>query len=280
MNPLKQSGNALDASPLGKSSTYINTYTPNLLFPIPRKIKRDEIRIKDQLPFTGVDIWTGYELSWLNSKGKPVVAIGEFWIPCESPFIIESKSFKLYLNSFNNSRFETADQVKAIIEKDLSDRAGAEIKVNLYSTESEHLRLGKLRGQCLDDLDIDCSQYTPDPRLLTTGKEVIQETVYTHLLKSNCLVTGQPDWGSIEIMYRGPKINHENLLRYIVSLRDHNEFHEQCVERIYCNLMEFCRPEWLSVYARYTRRGGLDINPYRVSPGSDPIPSNTRLTRQ
>jgi 7-cyano-7-deazaguanine reductase len=280
MSHLKQSNNVLNDAPLGKSSAYINTYTPSLLFPIPRKIKRDEIGIHDQLPFTGGDIWTGYELSWLNLKGKPTVAIGEFWIPCESTHIIESKSLKLYLNSLSNSRFESIDHVKAIIEKDLSERVGSKITVKIVSTEESSLSFGQLRGKCLDDLDIECSQYMPDPSLLSSGHEVADEIVYSHLLKSNCLVTGQPDWGSIEIAYRGPKINHEGLLKYIVSLRDHNEFHEQCVERIFCDLTKICNPHWLSVYARYTRRGGLDINPYRVSPGSEPHPGNVRLTRQ
>jgi 7-cyano-7-deazaguanine reductase len=280
MNTLKKSDQSLNDAPLGKTSAYINTYTPSLLFPIPRKIKRDEIGIKDQLPFGGIDIWTGYELSWLNAKGKPSVAIAEFRIPCESPNIIESKSFKLYLNSFNNSRFESFDQVRSILEKDLSERVGAQIQVQLFSAEDPTLSFGKLRGISLDNLDVECTQYMPDSKLLSTSSEVVDEIIFSHLLKSNCLVTGQPDWGSIEIAYRGPKINHEGLLQYIVSLRDHNEFHEQCVERIFCDLNTICKPEWLSVYARYTRRGGLDINPYRVSPGSHPQPENVRLTRQ
>ena len=279
MNILKKSHSALNNSPLGKASAYINTYTPSLLFPIPRKIKRDEIEISDQLPFTGVDIWTGYELSWLNSKGKPSVAIAEFWIPCESPNIIESKSLKLYLNSLSNSQFESFDHVKSTIEKDLCESTGSEVTVKIFSTE-DTLTFGRLQGKCLDNLDIECSQYMPDPQLLRTSTEVVDEVVYSHLLKSNCLVTGQPDWGSIEIAYRGPKINHEGLLKYIVSLRDHNEFHEQCVERIFCDLSKICKPQWLSVYARYTRRGGLDINPYRVSSGSQLQPKNIRLTRQ
>lgn len=280
MNTLKKAQNILNDTPLGKASAYISTYTPALLFPISRNIKRDEIGINKQLPFTGVDIWTGYELSWLNLKGKPSVAMGEFWIPCESPNIIESKSFKLYLNSLNNSRFESLEQVSTLIEKDLLESVGTKIIVKISSVEESSFNLGSLRGKSLDNLDIECSQYTPNPQLLSTINEIVDEVVYSHLLKSNCLVTGQPDWGSIEIAYRGPKINHEGLLKYIVSLRDHNEFHEQCVERIFCDLKKYCHPQWLSVYARYTRRGGLDINPYRVSPNSPPHPTNTRLIRQ
>jgi 7-cyano-7-deazaguanine reductase len=280
MNPLQQSNPALNNAPLGKTSAYINIYTPSLLFPIARKTKRNEIGIQDQLPFTGVDIWTGYELSWLNTKGKPIVAITEFWIPCESPNMIESKSLKLYLNSFNNSRFESVDHVKRTLEKDLSENIENQVTVKIFSIEEVSLTFGQLKGHCLDHLDIECSQYMPDPHLLSTSGEIINEVFHSHLLKSNCLVTGQPDWGSIEIAYQGPKINQEGLLKYIVSLRDHNEFHEQCVERIFCDLSKICQTQWLSVYARYTRRGGLDINPYRVSIGSKAQPENMRLIRQ
>jgi 7-cyano-7-deazaguanine reductase len=280
-NIMNDAKGSLQNSPLGKTSTYINTYTPSLLFPIPRKAKRDEIGIDQLLPFTGVDIWTGYELSWLNTKGKPEVFIGEFRVPCESPNIIESKSLKLYLTSFSGSRFETPEQVKRIIEKDLSASTGSQVKVDVLSVDEESLTPVRLQGIRLDDLDIECSQYMPDPSLLCANGEIIEEVVYSHLLKSNCLVTGQPDWGSIEIAYRGPKIDHARLLKYIVSLRDHNEFHEQCVERIFCDLNHACKPQWLSVYARYTRRGGLDINPYRVSPGASARqPKNRRLLRQ
>jgi 7-cyano-7-deazaguanine reductase len=268
-------------SPLGKTSAYINTYTPSLLFPIPRKTKRDEIGVGQTLPFTGVDIWTGYELSWLNAKGKPMVAIGEFRIPCESPNIIESKSLKLYLSSFNGSKFESFEHVKQVIEKDLSASTGSQVKVNLFSVDEESLHPVRFQGLCLDSLDIDCSQYMPEPSFLSANGGSVKEVVYSHLLKSNCLVTGQPDWGSIEISYHGPKIDHAGLLKYIISLRNHNEFHEQCVERIFCDLKRMCEPQWLSVYARYTRRGGLDINPYRVSLGLPWLqPTNQRLIRQ
>lgn len=277
---MTQTNDNLQKSPLGKNSAYINTYTPSLLFPISRKAKRNEIGIDQTLPFTGVDIWTGYEISWLNNKGKPFVAIGEFRIPCESPNIVESKSLKLYLTSYSGSKIGSLEQVRQMIEKDLTASAGAPVKVSLFAVDAESLTPGRLQGLCLDELDIECTQYMPEPSLLSSKGEAVEEILYSHLLKSNCLVTGQPDWGSIEISYRGPKIDHEGLLKYIVSLRDHNEFHEQCVERIFTDLMRTCRPEWLSVYARYTRRGGLDINPYRVSLGSTGQPNNIRLARQ
>lgn len=279
-----ETAESLSQAPLGKKSSYINTYTPSLLFPIPRQLKRDEIGISEGLlPFTGFDIWNAFELSWLNSKGKPVVAFAEFYFPCESRNIIESKSFKLYLNSFNNSRFFSLAVVKEILEIDLSRSAHAPVKVNLYPLNEAPHRIGTFQGTCLDELDIECSKYMPDPSYLSAGDTVVQEVLHTHLLKSNCLVTGQPDWGSLEVVYEGGKIHPEGLLKYIVSLRDHNEFHEQCVERIFNDILKSCRPKHLSVYARYTRRGGLDINPYRTTTSRAQDLSevkNDRLIRQ
>ncbi len=270
----------LAAAPLGKKSTYINVYTPSLLFPVPRKVKRDEIGITQSLPFKGYDLWNGFELSWLNSKGKPIVAIAKFKIPCESPNLIESKSFKLYLNSFNNSSFESFSQVSMILKEDLSRCAGLPIEVQLYSLLDAPQKMGSLVGVCLDDLDIACSQYTPDTRFLGVSSEEVEESLHTNLLKSNCLVTGQPDWGSLQIAYRGKKIHREGLLEYVVSLRDHNEFHEQCIERIFLDIQKICQPQWLTVYARYTRRGGLDINPFRTNRNSVLPLENLRLIRQ
>jgi 7-cyano-7-deazaguanine reductase len=269
-------------APLGKKSAYINQYDSSLLFPIPRKIKRDEIGLKEKLPFHGFDIWNGFELSWLNAKGKPVVATAEFQIPCESPNLIESKSFKLYLNSFNNSRFESFEIVSKAMQVDLSKAAGAEVKVNILPLDKTDFQIGTLKGTNIDSLDIECDQYMPQIEYLSSSKEIIEEVLTTDLLKSNCLVTGQPDWGSVQIQYHGPKINPEGLLRYIVSLRDHNEFHEQCVERIFTDILKQCRPERLSVYARYTRRGGLDINPFRSNylDGHSVQVENKRLARQ
>lgn len=258
--------NTLNNAPLGKQSSYISTYTPELLFPIPRAEKRKEIGINGtQLPFVGEDLWNAYEISWLNKKGKPEVAIGQFIIPCDSPNIIESKSLKLYLNSFNQTKFSSIDEVSNVITKDLSTASGKLVQVTLSSLDEYQVEAQEPSGTCLDTLDIECNTYQPKPDYLTTEKEEVTETLYSNLLKSNCLVTGQPDWGSIFIQYTGKKINHANLLKYIVSLREHNEFHEQCVERIYMNINKKCLPKQLSVSAFYTRRGGIDINPHRSS---------------
>jgi 7-cyano-7-deazaguanine reductase len=270
----------IEKSPLGKTSTYISNYQRELLFPIPRKIKRDEIYVPAVLPFTGADIWNGFEISWLNAKGKPVVALGEFIFPCTSANIIESKSFKLYLNSFNNTSFESLEKVEAIMAQDLSEAAEADVTVKLFKLdEVTDIRLQSFAGVNLDDLDIRCDTYTVSPEFLTVENEKVSENLFSDLLKSNCLVTGQPDWGSVRIQYQGNKINREGLLKYIVSFRNHNEFHEQCVERIFMDIKELCQPESLTVEARYTRRGGLDINPYR-STDANFVPENIRSCRQ
>lgn len=270
------------ASPLGKATEYQNHYAPELLFPIPRQLKRHEIGIADSaLPFVGEDLWNAYELSWLNTKGKPVVAVGTFRVPADSPNLIESKSFKLYLNSFNQSTFASIDSVAQTMTRDLSAAAGRPVDVALQALASAPTaHIGIPAGILLDDLDIACDRYQPSPDLLTTeAGETVEETLYSHLLKSNCLVTGQPDWAMLVIRYRGRPINRAGLLRYIVSFRNHNEFHEQCVERIFSDLRAHCQPEALAVHARYTRRGGLDINPFR-STGDYPTPDNTREIRQ
>lgn len=272
--------NNLIESPLGKPSTYYTEYKPELLFPIARQLHRDAIHIKDPLPFYGIDAWNAYELSWLNPKGKPIVAIAEFYFPCTSPFIIESKSFKLYLNSFNNSKINSLAELTDILKNDLSKAAGALVDVNIKLLhEYQEIILPTFSGICLDDLDIECENYVVNSAILTNENTQITETVFSDLLKSNCLVTGQPDWASLQISYSGKKICHENLLKYIVSFRNHNEFHEHCVERIYVDIMQKCSPEKLTVYARYTRRGGLDINPYRSTENSIPE-TFFRLNRQ
>lgn len=266
--------------PLGKAVTYISEYQPDLLFPIPRKEKRDEIAVPDQLPFKGCDIWTGFEISWLNAKGKPMVAIGEFIFPCTSANIIESKSFKLYLNSFNNTKFDSIKLVSAIMQQDLSVAAKGEVIVNLVAVDKfPQTIIESFTGISLDGLDVECDTYQVEPKFLMTENETVTETLHSDLLKSNCLVTGQPDWASIEISYTGKKIQHEGLLQYLVSFRNHNEFHEQCVERIFMDIMNYCAPQKLTVYARYTRRGGLDINPYRTTEEFNGL-SNMRLCRQ
>lgn len=266
-------------SPLGKKSSYIATYQPDLLFPILRKQKRDEIHVPVELPFYGADIWNGFEISWLNTQGKPIVVIGEFIFSCTSPCIIESKSFKLYLNSFNNSQFESIDDVSKLMTQDLSKAAGEPVKVKLLPLHDSNFQIVKFEGEQLDLLDVKCDTYLVAPHYLTTSQQIVSEVFYSDLLKSNCLVTGQPDWGSVQISYSGNKIAADGLLKYIVSFRNHNEFHEQCVERIFMDILKYCAPEKLTVYARYTRRGGLDINPYR-STNQQFVPINHRLCRQ
>jgi len=271
-----------DKLPLGKATVYASEYDPGLLCPFPRKLKRDELGLSEVLPFHGVDIWNAYELSWLTSKGKPVVAMGEVRIPCESVNLIESKSFKLYLNSFNQTRFDDFESVRALLSQDLGGAAMAPVDVRLIDSAGFAAEtFATLPGDCIDDLDISIDDYALNASLLKGAadpRQLVDETLHSHLLKSNCLVTGQPDWGSVLIHYQGAQLDREALLRYLVSFRQHNEFHEQCVERIYCDLMRFCNPRNLTVYARYTRRGGLDINPYRSNFAFDV--ANLRLARQ
>lgn len=267
-------------SPLGKKSDYITTYQPDLLFPIARSLQRVNIGIHEALPFYGIDIWNAYELSWLNLKGKPVVAMAQFQLPCSSTNMIESKSFKLYLNSFNNTRFASLAEVQEIIKNDLSNAALADVKVDMHLLHQTSEKIQRqFDGICLDELDITCENYHVEPSLLTVEENIISEIVYSDLLKSNCLMTGQPDWGSLQISYTGKKIQHDNLLKYIISFRNHNEFHEHCVERIFMDIMQHCKPEKLTVYAKYVRRGGLDINPFRSTETTmiDPL---LRLCRQ
>lgn len=277
-----------DASPLGKPvATYRDTYAPELLYPISRTPKRDEIGLTTanatgRLPFMGADLWTAFELSWLTPRGKPEVALATFTVPCESPSIIESKSLKLYLNSFNMTRFESVDAVREALVRDLSAATGVRVGVRLVLPEAFDAQpIHELSGLCLDRMDIDCDVFQPAPELLTAAFDElpVTETLTSNLLKSNCLVTGQPDWGSVQITYSGPQIDQAGLLRYLVSFRGHNEFHEQCVERIYMDILTRCKPIKLQVYARYTRRGGIDINPWRTSHPAA-APANVRNARQ
>lgn len=267
-------------SPLGKHSPYISTYTPSLLFPIPRKLSRDPAGIRSPLPFFGTDIWTAYEVSWLNEKGKPEVAVADFSFAADSANLIESKSFKLYLNSFNQSRFGSHADVRSIIEKDLTaaSEGKTEVQLTLPSRFNE-LKIEPFPGICIDLLDTEIKAYEPDPSTLQSDKnKIVTESLYSRLLKSNCPVTGQPDWADILFRYEGPEIDKSGLLRYIVSFRNHRGFHEQCVEIMFCDILERCTPEKLTVYARYTRRGGLDINPFRSN--FEKAPENIRSARQ
>jgi 7-cyano-7-deazaguanine reductase len=266
--------------PLGQQTEYVSEYDAGLLYPIARVDKWKEMDIEsERLPFYGEDIWNAYELSWLNLKGKPVVALAEFRLPCDSPNIIESKSFKLYLNSLNQMQYESIEEVQAILEKDLSNAAKADVTVIIRDLDSMASLVVLTPDYCIDALDIDITDYHPNADLLSLENAgVVEERLVSHLLKSNCPVTNQPDWGSVFIDYKGPKIHHESLLKYVVSFREHTDFHEQCVERIFIDIMRQCKPESLTVYARYVRRGGLDINPYR---SSEPmVLGNDRLTRQ
>ncbi|UFM68755.1 NADPH-dependent 7-cyano-7-deazaguanine reductase QueF [Leclercia adecarboxylata] len=273
---------ALSGLTLGKSTAYRDTYDASLLQGVPRSLNRDPLGLKaDALPFHGGDIWTLYELSWLNARGLPQVAVGHVELDYTSVNLVESKSFKLYLNSFNQTRFDSWEAVQHTLERDLSACAQGKVTVALYRIdELEGQPIAHFHGTCIDEQDIEIDNYQFDTAWLenaSSGK-VVEETLVSHLLKSNCLITHQPDWGSVQIQYRGAKIDREKLLRYLVSFRNHNEFHEQCVERIFNDILQFCQPETLSVYARYTRRGGLDINPWRSN--SDFVPAIGRLVRQ
>ncbi len=280
--------NTPEQSELGKSSAYADHYDAALLFPIARRPKRDEIGLSENLPFFGADLWTAYELSWLNPRGKPQLAIARITVPAESTHIVESKSVKLYLNSFNNTVFADAAEVQVRLREDLSaaiwqggnvmSRVGVQLVLPQdFDKEPVH----ELDGLNLDRLDLECVHYQPAPELLQAqhNEAPVTETLTSQLLKSNCLVTGQPDWGSVRISYTGPQIDQAGLLQYIVSFRNHNEFHEQCVERIFMDIWRACKPSKLEVYARYTRRGGVDINPWRTShPMAAPV--NIRTARQ
>ncbi|MBM6606977.1 NADPH-dependent 7-cyano-7-deazaguanine reductase QueF [Enterobacteriaceae bacterium RIT814] len=273
---------ALTGLTLGKTTDYRDVYDASLLQGVPRSLNRDPLGLSaDALPFHGGDIWTLYELSWLNARGLPQVAVGHVELDYTSVNLVESKSFKLYLNSFNQTRFTSWEEVQETLQRDLSACAQGKVTVALYRLhELEGQPIAHLHGTCIDEQAIDIDNYEFDTAYLqdAASGDVVEETLVSHLLKSNCLITHQPDWGSVQIHYRGGKIDREKLLRYLVSFRHHNEFHEQCVERIFNDILHFCQPESLSVYARYTRRGGLDINPWRSN--SNFVPATGRLVRQ
>lgn len=266
--------------PLGREVAYPDRYDPALLFPIPRAQARAEIGVRaDALPFAGHDRWHAYELSWLDARGKPVVATATLVVPADSPQLIESKSLKLYLNSFNAARFDSAEAVRRTAIADLSAAAGAAVAFDfgLPPFDGDATR----GAHSIDTLEVAIARYgPPDASLLSADAgDTVEESLHSALLKSNCPVTGQPDWAGVRIDYRGPRIDRAALLRYLVSFRDHAEFHEQCVERIFVDLLARCGCARLSVEARYTRRGGLDINPWRTTPGLPP-PAPGRDLRQ
>lgn len=267
---------------LGHSSQYPEQYAPSLLEPIARANSRKSLFDTDVMPFRGVDLWTAYELSWLSPSGKPEVAIAEFEFPCDATYIIESKSFKYYLNSLNQSVFESRQALETCLAKDLGRACGADVRVTIAAVDSpsEFIQTEKMSGLCVDREEVEIQCYTPNTDLLKfdASEQVKDQALFSHLLKSNCPVTGQPDWASIWIEYTGPKINAASFLQYIVSFRQHQDFHENCVEKIFSDLLSHCGLKTLSVYARYTRRGGLDINPFRTNCGRA-IPFR-RLARQ
>jgi 7-cyano-7-deazaguanine reductase len=273
---------ALSGLTLGKETRYSSHYDASLLQAVPRSLNRNDLQLSDDLPFKGVDLWTLYELSWLNTNGLPQVAIGHVAVPATSPNLIESKSFKLYLNSYNQTAFVSWDDVATQLRHDLSACAGENVDVTLHPlSHYTEQPIVNMAGECIDNQPITIDHYQLNAELLQGSTRALQveESIHSHLLKSNCLITNQPDWGSIEITYSGNQIDHQALLRYIVSFREHNEFHEQCVERVFIDIMRYCQPDTLSVYARYTRRGGLDINPFRSTEQVLPATS-CRMARQ
>lgn len=271
-----------EQSELGKTAEYDPHYNPEKLFPIPRQLNRDKIGVPCKLPFFGCDIWNHYEVSWLNEQGKPIVALAQIIYECESKFIIESKSMKLYFNSFNNTKIKDIDTLESIIKNDLGNRleASVDIKIILMKNFKEEKLSPGFNGICIDDLNVNCSVYQLDQSFLCTEESIVSEILYSNLLKSNCLVTNQPDWGSVQIEYHGKKINHEGLLKYIVSFRDCNEFSETAIERIFMDIMKYCHPTTLTVYGRFTRRGGIDINVIRSTNPVSHEKINFRLCRQ
>lgn len=273
---------SLSALKLGQNTEYKSQYDASLLQPVPRRLNREGLGIVEQQPFNqGADVWTCYELSWLNPHGLPQVAIADVEIDFKSENLIESKSFKLYLNSFNQTKFASIEEVEQTLTRDLSQCASCQVSVRIHKlADYTNQPIVNFSGECIDEQEIQIESYTFSNQHLenVAEDEIVEETLVSHLLKSNCLITSQPDWGSVQIHYVGKRLNREKLLRYLVSFREHNEFHEQCVERIFTDLMQFAKPEKLTVYARYTRRGGLDINPFRSN--FESIPVNLRMARQ
>jgi 7-cyano-7-deazaguanine reductase len=268
-------------SPLGHATTYGERYDPRLLFAVDRKPLRDELGVGDALPFRGVDRWNAYELSWLDHAGKPQVAIGSFDVPADSPRIVESKSVKLYLTALNLVRFDDAEAVRATIARDLGAATGSNVVVALVAAD----RFGALsivepRGESLDDVALAVDEFVPHAGILACSDEIADEALYTRLFRSVCPVTAQPDYATVEIAYRGRRLDRAALLRYLVSFRRHGGFHEHCVERIFVDIQRRCAPRTLSVNARFTRRGGIDINPFRTSGTEPPPQGNLRDARQ
>jgi 7-cyano-7-deazaguanine reductase len=266
-----------DQIPLGQATSYPDHYSPDLLYAIARIESREALGLGEELPFHGSDIWNAWELTWLNLDGVPQVAVADIRVPATSPNIVESKSLKLYLGSFAMTRYSGTDAVSAVIRQDLTDCIGAEVSVALSGVDGDHA-IHQLPGNCIDASPARCEAYDIDPGLLSTREETAEESLHSHLLRSLCPVTDQPDIGSVLIAYAGRRIDPAGLLQYIVSYRQHNDFHEACVERMFVDILEKCQPQKLTVYAAFQRRGGIDINPFRSNFEDDP--PNLRLWRQ
>ena len=281
-NIMNYQDKSLSALKLGQKTEYKSQYDASLLQPVPRRLNREGLGIVEDQPFNqGADVWTCYELSWLNPNGLPQVAIADVAIDFKSENLIESKSFKLYLNSFNQTKFASIEEVEQTLTKDLSQCASGQVSVKIHKlADYTNQPIMNFAGKCIDEQEIQINSYAFSNQYLenVAEGEIVEETLVSHLLKSNCLITSQPDWGSVQLHYIGKQLNREKLLRYLVSFREHNEFHEQCVERIFTDLMQFAKPEKLTIYARYTRRGGLDINPFRSN--FESVPANLRMARQ
>jgi len=266
-------------SPLGRKSAFPPGYAPQVLHTIDRTAGRKPLGLSEALPFSGVDVWTAYELTWLDDGGRPVVGVLTLTFPADAPRLVESKSMKLYLNSFAMTHHDAPTTLAGVIEKDLTNAAGAPTDVKLvHAARSTSDAVGELPGFCIDYEEVKCNVYKRDPSLLNCGGDSVRETLHSHLLRSNCPVTGQPDTGSVLISYHGPRIDTGSLLRYLVSFRQHSGFHETCVEQIFCDLKDRCSTDELTVYARYNRRGGIDINPFRSD--FEWLPEGLRLWRQ
>jgi 7-cyano-7-deazaguanine reductase len=261
--------------PLGQATGYPDRYDPSILFAVPRAPQRADIGIGSALPFTGADVWTAYEHTWLDARGKPRIAVLSIAVPIDSAYIVESKSMKLYLGSYAQTRFADVSKVLAAIEMDLSAATGGAVEVAVLRSA----RIAALPGVSIDDEDLAMDRYEVDPSLLHAGGETVSEALRSDLFRSVCPVTGQPDYASVAIAYRGPRIDRAALLRYLVSYRLHAGFHEHCAERIFTDVARRCACESLTVHARFTRRGGIDINPFRTNAG-EPVPANVRTARQ
>ncbi len=266
-----------DKTPLGKPTSYADQYDPGLLFAIPRAESRAALALGNDLPFNGCDIWTAWEITWLNASGVPQVASAEILVPAYSPYLIESKSLKLYLGSFAMTKIESTERLQQMIETDLNACTASDVELHIHGTNSE-MDIQEFAGDCVDSTDTNCAVFDVDANFLETGHAAVTETLHSHVLRSLCPVTDQPDLGSVMISYTGPQIDRAGLLRYIVSFRQHNDFHEACVERMFMDITQRCKPEQLTVYARYQRRGGIDINPFRSN--FEAPPSRIRLRRQ